>query len=200
MDERAYPLGGARGLGWVPGAISSWPHAPLTDSWRPRRRSTSVETRARVSFEATWGEVCPAPCRFGARLGRAKLAYTTRRVRFDEISSVVADATRPSRGDLVLARVQRLGHHKKLEAFLAAPLVVMRGCLDRERDQHPRTTRRAEAQGRDRFERAAAMVRAGIEADPRCRWRLSDVPGAGHDERQMAPAAQDLLASPRASA
>ncbi len=49
------------------------------------------------------------------RLARAKKAYTTRRVAFDDACHLISGAVAPQPGDLVLARVDRIGHHAKLE-------------------------------------------------------------------------------------
>ncbi len=50
-----------------------------------------------------------------ARLARAKKAYTTRRVAFDDARVLISGAIAPRPGDLVLARVDKIGHHAKLE-------------------------------------------------------------------------------------
>ncbi len=51
-----------------------------------------------------------------ARLLRAKRAYTTRRVPLAGMSRLLVDAgARPSPGDLILARVERVGKHAHLE-------------------------------------------------------------------------------------
>ena len=49
-----------------------------------------------------------------ARLSRAKRAYVTRRAIFETGTLLVKDKP-PASGDLCLARVKRLGHHRKLE-------------------------------------------------------------------------------------
>lgn len=49
------------------------------------------------------------------RLDRAKKAYTTRRVPLEDIALLIEGGWRPCAGDLVLARVDRLGQHSKLE-------------------------------------------------------------------------------------
>lgn len=77
--------------------------------------------------------------------------------------------------------------------WTAAPLVLMRGELDVERDATLRVTPGADLQGPHRFARAASMIRAGRAADPHCRWELHDVPGVGHQFAGMAAAAQALL-------
>lgn len=80
-----------------------------------------------------------------------------------------------------------------VRGFTRRPLIFMRGSDDVERDDHLRTSPEAEAQGANRFERAASMLRAGRAADPACRWSLVDVPGAGHEPSKMAAAAHTLL-------
>lgn len=49
------------------------------------------------------------------RLDRAKAAYTTRRVPLGSISHLISGSVTPSPGDLVLARVDRLGQHTRIE-------------------------------------------------------------------------------------
>jgi hypothetical protein len=49
------------------------------------------------------------------RLAGAKRAFTTRRMDPRRMKTIVRGAVRPRSGDLVLARVERLGQHKKLE-------------------------------------------------------------------------------------
>jgi hypothetical protein len=49
------------------------------------------------------------------RLAGAKRAFTTRRMDPRGMKTIVGGAVRPRSGDLVLARVERLGQHKKLE-------------------------------------------------------------------------------------
>jgi hypothetical protein len=57
----------------------------------------------------------PSPdCRW-QRLGHAKSAYSVRRVDLGDVSALVTDV-RPRSGDLVLARVRRLGQHQHLES------------------------------------------------------------------------------------
>lgn len=48
------------------------------------------------------------------RIKKAKIAFTTRRVDFNACRSLLED-TKPSAGDLVLARVEEIGQHKRLE-------------------------------------------------------------------------------------
>lgn len=49
------------------------------------------------------------------RVARAKAAFTTRRVVPEAIVSLVSGAVRPRSGDLVLARIVQLGHHRHIE-------------------------------------------------------------------------------------
>ena len=49
------------------------------------------------------------------RLARAKSAYTTRRVDFAKATRLIASGVRPRAGDLVLARVERIGQHGRIE-------------------------------------------------------------------------------------
>ncbi|MHC6229984.1 DUF1611 domain-containing protein [Arthrobacter sp. MMS24-T111] len=49
------------------------------------------------------------------RVARAKSAFTTRRVVPERIASLVSGAVRPRSGDLVLARIVQLGHHRHIE-------------------------------------------------------------------------------------
>lgn len=49
------------------------------------------------------------------RLALAKSAYTTRRVDRSVIKTLLAGSCLPQPGDLVLARVEKLGHHKRIE-------------------------------------------------------------------------------------
>ena len=51
-----------------------------------------------------------------ARLGRAKIAYATHRVQLRDIQTLIAsDLAAPRAGDLVLARVGRIGQHRRIE-------------------------------------------------------------------------------------
>lgn len=81
----------------------------------------------------------------------------------------------------------------ELRAWVARPMVIMRGTADTVRDATLRVSPGADRQGRHRHARAATMLAAG-RAVGGCRWTLRDVPGVGHDFAAMAPAAQGLLA------
>jgi hypothetical protein len=49
------------------------------------------------------------------RLARAKLAYTTRRVDDEALVELITEGVTPRAGDLVLARVETIGQHKRIE-------------------------------------------------------------------------------------
>ncbi len=49
------------------------------------------------------------------RLAKAKAAYTTRRVDHAVIKTLLTGNRQPRSGDLVLARVEHVGHHKRIE-------------------------------------------------------------------------------------
>lgn len=83
---------------------------------------------------------------------------------------------------------------ERIRRWVATPVTLMRGELDRERDEHLRTTPLADAQGAARWDRAAHMLEAVRAVDPDSPWRLVDVAGSGHDHSAMAAAAQGLLA------
>jgi hypothetical protein len=51
----------------------------------------------------------------GLMLAKAKRAFTTRRVPADHMQSLITGEARPQIGDLVLARVEKIGSHAKLE-------------------------------------------------------------------------------------
>lgn len=75
-------------------------------------------------------------------------------------------------------------------------LVLMRGQLDTERGDDVRSEPEAEAQGRTRYHRAGFVHAAARAADPSTNWQLIDVPGAEHDHKAMAAAAQRFLLAP----
>lgn len=90
----------------------------------------------------------------------------------------------------------------ELKAAFARPLLVMLGERDDDPD-HPQLnkSRRAEAQGPDRFARGRNfMAVAGAEArrlGVESRWREITVPDAAHQQRKMAHAAAEAVFSPR---
>lgn len=88
-------------------------------------------------------------------------------------------------------------HHPRLalndrvvERWLRLPLVLYRGELDRQRDEHLRVDPGADAQGLDRWERAAHVLAVARDRDPGCRWQLVGVLGAGHHEHEIAAVVQ----------
>jgi len=87
---------------------------------------------------------------------------------------------------------------RDLVRWTTKPVVVFRGTADTLRTENLSQTPESDAQGQNRYERAAFMYRKIKAFDPQTNWQMIDVPDAGHDQRKMAPAAQDfLLAHPR---
>ena len=50
------------------------------------------------------------------RLQAAKRSYATRRIALDDAASLLTCGIRPRSGDLVLARIDRIGHHRRIES------------------------------------------------------------------------------------
>ena len=63
----------------------------------------------------------------GARLKQAKWAYTTRRINRDRHFQLLSGAVIPEAGDLVLARVEELGRHKRLELVSSRRATMFEG-------------------------------------------------------------------------
>lgn len=82
---------------------------------------------------------------------------------------------------------------EQVRRWISTPIIFMRGELDRQRDEHLRTTPQADAQGETRWDRAAHMLEAARAVEPATPWRLIDVAGSAHDHSVMAIAAQALL-------
>ena len=82
---------------------------------------------------------------------------------------------------------------EELVEWTKRDLVIMRGTKDLERTESLRQTPEADAQGANRFARAATMYERVKALNPNTKWRLVDVPGVAHDQRGMARAAQALL-------
>jgi hypothetical protein len=74
-------------------------------------------------------------------------------------------------------------------------IIILRGTADLNADHNLRVTPEANAQGKNRYERAAYMIDKARSVNPHTKWELVDVPGADHDQRKMAPKAQELLRS-----
>jgi pimeloyl-ACP methyl ester carboxylesterase len=72
-------------------------------------------------------------------------------------------------------------------------VIIMRGTADVERTESLRQTPEADAQGKNRFERAAFMFAKIKTLNPQTKWRLIDVPNIAHDQKGMARAAQKVL-------
>ncbi len=72
-------------------------------------------------------------------------------------------------------------------------MIIMRGTADTLRDSNLNTSAGADAQGYNRFERAEYFYNKGFEISDSCKWQLIDVPSVGHDNKLMAPAAQQFL-------
>ncbi|GEM_PF-748438 len=79
--------------------------------------------------------------------------------------------------------------------YTGKKLFVMRGTADTLRDSDLNTSAKADAQGRNRYQRAGYFYGIGAAFNPALRWQLLDVPNIGHSQSGMAPAAQSLLRS-----
>jgi hypothetical protein len=101
--------------------------------------------------------------------------------------------------DLDLAYSYGLKHpllsftRKDLINWTNQKLILMRGTSDTSREGVLRKTAEADAQGKNRFERAAFMFEKIKALNPKTGWQLIDVENVGHDQRAMSPAAQDFL-------
>lgn len=83
-----------------------------------------------------------------------------------------------------------------LSRALAAPLVVLLGSSDRDPNHESlRRTKEAMAQGRHRLERGLTFFDTGFHAGEPARfgWKVQIVPGAAHNNAQMAPVAVALI-------
>ena len=69
----------------------------------------------------------------------------------------------------------------------------MRGTADVERTESLRQTPEADAQGKNRFERAAFMFNKVKALNPKTTWQMFEVPNVAHDQKGMALAAQKFL-------
>jgi len=84
---------------------------------------------------------------------------------------------------------------KKLREWTARELILMRGTADIQRTESLRQTPEADAQGKNRFERAAYMFERVKSFNAGTKWQLFEVPGIAHDQKGMALAAQKVLKS-----
>lgn len=51
-----------------------------------------------------------------ARLSAAKRSYATRRIELGDAARLITSGAHPASGDLVLARIDRIGHHRRIES------------------------------------------------------------------------------------
>ncbi|MEZ5345705.1 MAG: hypothetical protein R2681_09145 [Pyrinomonadaceae bacterium] len=72
-------------------------------------------------------------------------------------------------------------------------VMILRGTDDILRTDNLQKTPEADAQGQNRFERAAFMYDKIKTLDPGTNWRLIEAPKVGHDQTRMAIAAQYVL-------
>lgn len=85
---------------------------------------------------------------------------------------------------------------QKLVDYTNRHMILFRGTQDTQRDSDLRTTREADAQGWNRWERAQYMYDKGVEINTNLNWQLIAVPDSGHDKDTMAPGAQEFLLNP----
>lgn len=85
---------------------------------------------------------------------------------------------------------------QKLVDYTNRHMIIFRGTEDTLRDSDLRTTREADAQGWNRWERARYMYDKGVEINTNLNWQLIAVPNSGHDKDTMAPGAQEFLLNP----
>ncbi len=72
-------------------------------------------------------------------------------------------------------------------------LILMRGTADVQRTENLRQTPEADAQGKNRFERALFMFNKINALNPKTKWKMFEVPNVAHDQKGMALAAQKVL-------
>jgi len=77
-----------------------------------RSKLAAIAEKEQLETTTTRPAVTPIKAK---RLLRAKAAYTTRRVPLSEAGYLISGEVIPAPGDLVLARVDRLGQHKRIE-------------------------------------------------------------------------------------
>ncbi|MBX7172082.1 MAG: M20/M25/M40 family metallo-hydrolase [Pyrinomonadaceae bacterium] len=82
---------------------------------------------------------------------------------------------------------------KDLLGWTNRKLILMRGTADVERTESLRQTPEADAQGKNRFERAAFMFNKIKTLNPKTTWQMFEVPNVAHDQKGMALAAQKVL-------
>ena len=84
---------------------------------------------------------------------------------------------------------------KQLREWTTRELILMRGTADVQRTESLRQTPEADAQGKNRFERAAYMFERVKSFNSATKWQLLEVANVGHDQKGMAGAAQKVLES-----
>lgn len=83
--------------------------------------------------------------------------------------------------------------NKDLKNWTTRKLILMRGTADILRTENLRQSPEADAQGQNRFERAAFMFSKVKSFNPKTTWQLIEVPNVAHDQKGMALAAQKVL-------
>ncbi|HRH40909.1 MAG TPA: M20/M25/M40 family metallo-hydrolase [Pyrinomonadaceae bacterium] len=83
--------------------------------------------------------------------------------------------------------------NKDLLNWTNRKLILMRGTADVERTESLRQTPEADAQGKNRFERAGFMFNKIKTLNPKTTWQMFEVQGVAHDQKGMALAAQKVL-------
>lgn len=86
---------------------------------------------------------------------------------------------------------------KQLRDWTSRELILMRGTADLQRTESLRQTPEADAQGRNRFERAAYMFSRVKGFNSKTKWQMIEVPGIAHDQSGMAIGAQKVLEARR---
>jgi hypothetical protein len=86
--------------------------------------------------------------------------------------------------------------NQQLVNYTNRNMIIFRGTEDTLRDSDLRTSALADAQGRNRWERAQYMYDKGVENNTNLNWQLIAVPDSGHDKDTMAPGAQEFLLNP----
>lgn len=82
---------------------------------------------------------------------------------------------------------------KDVKRWTGRELILMRGTDDTKRTENLRQTPEADAQGKNRYDRAGFMFEKVKAFDPNTKWVLIDVPNVGHNQKGMALAAQKYL-------
>lgn len=106
------------------GKQRSWNRRESRMNRTARRPSKELQGSHRERpFRETKGST-PLP---GHRLARAKVAFTIRHVRLEAIRRLLTGDLKPLCGDLVLARVEEIGHHDRLELTTGRRAILFEG-------------------------------------------------------------------------